>query len=67
MVLRIINEEEHKIFMIGLKVTTILTMFYVHDLLGFLDLETVYCATVCGGVSRGRSVKGGMSHGTRDM
>ena len=63
MVLRIINEEEHKIFMIGLKVTKILTMFYVHDLLGFLDLETVYC----GGVSRGRSVKGGMSHRTRDM
>ena len=63
MVLRIINLEEHKNFMIGLKVTTILTTFYAHDLIGFLDLEPVYC----GGVSRGRSVNGGMSHGTRDM
>ena len=63
MVLRIINVEEHTNFMIGLKVTRILTMFFVHDLLGFLDLETVYC----GGVSRGRSVKSGMSHGTRDI
>ena len=63
MVLRIINQEEHKIFMIGLKVTTILTTFYAHDLFGFLDLEPVYC----GGVSRGRSVNGGMSHGTRYM
>ena len=44
MVLMILNLEGHQNCRIGSKVTSILTMFFVHDYLGFfLDLEPVYC------------------------
>ena len=44
MVLSILNQEGHQNLMIGSKVKTILTTFFVNDLLGFfLDLEPVYC------------------------
>ena len=59
MVLRIIKLEGHQNCMIGSKVTTILTMFFVCDLLGFCTWNQ---STVDnGGVSSGRSLAVGVS------
>ena len=60
MVLRILNLEGHQNCMIGSKVTTILTSFFVHDYLGLFWIWN-QSTMDNGGVSRGRSVAVGLS------
>ena len=61
MVLRILSLEGHQNCTIGSKVTTILTMFFVHDYLG-LFWNWNQSTVDNGGVSRGWSVVVGVGY-----